>query len=79
MRERLKENPNTVDDALAKIAAELEARPAYVYANRGKGFTWEGTPDHDHWAPPADLSETGELPVPDSVRGVDVGVHATKH
>jgi hypothetical protein len=48
IREKLAENPNFVNDALAKIAAELESRPAYVYANRNQEFTWEGLP-----APPS--------------------------
>lgn len=37
-------NPTYLDDALTAIARELEARPAYVYANRNQDFTWEGLP-----------------------------------
>jgi hypothetical protein len=48
IRERLAAMPTYVDDALAGIAAELESRPAYVYANRNQDFTWEGLP-----APPS--------------------------
>jgi hypothetical protein len=48
VREKLAANPAYLDDALAAIAAELEARPAHVYANRNQDFTWEGLP-----APPS--------------------------
>jgi hypothetical protein len=48
IREKLAENPDYVNDALAAISAELESRPAYVYANRNQEFTWEGLP-----APPS--------------------------
>jgi hypothetical protein len=44
VREELAANPNYVSEALAKIAAELEARPMHVYANRNQAFTWEGLP-----------------------------------
>jgi hypothetical protein len=44
VRSELAANPNYVTDELAKIAAELEARPAHVYANRNQAFTWEGLP-----------------------------------
>jgi hypothetical protein len=44
IKDALAQNPNYLDDQLAAIAAELDARPAYVYANRDKGFTWEGVP-----------------------------------
>jgi hypothetical protein len=42
IRERLKANPRWLDEELAKIARELEARPEWVYANRDKGITWDG-------------------------------------
>jgi hypothetical protein len=45
IREKLAANPNHVDEALTAIAAELESRPMYVYANRNQGFTWEGLPE----------------------------------
>ncbi len=48
IREQIAANPAYVDDAIAAIAKELEARPAYVYANRNVDFTWEGLP-----APPS--------------------------
>lgn len=47
---KLAANPRYLDDELAKIAAELESRPAYVYANRNQDFTWEGLP-----APPSEV------------------------
>src|SRR5690606_10778176 len=52
VRARIEANPNYLDEALAQIAAELEARPAFVYANRDRGFTWEGRPLLDADAPP---------------------------
>jgi hypothetical protein len=42
IRETLAANPHHVEDALAKIAAEMESRPRFVYGNREKEFTWEG-------------------------------------
>lgn len=44
VREALAKNPRWLDDRLREIQRELEARPAYVYANRDRGFTWEGEP-----------------------------------
>jgi hypothetical protein len=44
IRELLAENPKYLEEALAEIAAELESRPKYVYANRNQDFTWEGLP-----------------------------------
>lgn len=44
IREKLAASPTFLDDALAEIAAELEARPAFVYGNRNQDFTWEGLP-----------------------------------
>lgn len=49
IRDQITANPSFVDDAIAAIAKELEARPAYVYANRNVDFTWEGLP-----APPSE-------------------------
>lgn len=66
IRERLRD-PGFVDEELARIARELEARPAYVYANRERGFTWEGLPEQAQGAPPSDLSDTGENPALDGV------------
>lgn len=42
IREALAKNPRYLEDAIAKIAEELDRRPHYVYGNRDKGFTWEG-------------------------------------
>jgi hypothetical protein len=44
LAEAIAMNPTYLDDELAKIASELEARPAFVYANRNQDFTWEGIP-----------------------------------
>lgn len=52
MRERLRENPAYLDDELAKIARELEARPMYVYASRAKERTWDDQPDPPPIEPP---------------------------
>jgi hypothetical protein len=67
VRDELKNNPHYIDEQIAKIAAELEARPAYVYANRDKGFTWEGLPAPVEVEPIPDMDTTGEAPEPDSV------------
>lgn len=42
IREELAQNPRYLEDALAKIAAELDKRPRFVYGNRDKMSTWEG-------------------------------------
>ena len=42
VREKIKANPRWLDEALARIARELEARPQWVYASRDKGFSWNG-------------------------------------
>jgi hypothetical protein len=44
IKKKLRDDPAYLDDALAAISAELEARPAYVYENRNQDFTWEGVP-----------------------------------
>lgn len=44
MRAKLKENRHYLDDALKAIAAELDARPHWVYGSREHGFSWDGTP-----------------------------------
>lgn len=44
VRAALQQNPRWLDEQLRAIQQELEARPAYVYANRERGFTWEGEP-----------------------------------
>lgn len=47
-RERVTANPRYLDEEIAKIAGELEKRPSYVYANRDRGFTWDGLPVVHH-------------------------------
>ena len=42
IREKIKANPRWLDEELARIARELEARPQWVYASREKGFSWNG-------------------------------------
>jgi hypothetical protein len=42
IREALAKNPRYLEEAIAKIAEELDRRPHYVYGNRDKGYTWEG-------------------------------------
>lgn len=44
LRAELQRDPRWLDKQLARIAAELETRPAYVYGNRDKDLTWEGVP-----------------------------------
>ncbi len=44
IKEKIAANPAYLDQEVAQIAAELEKRPAYVYANRDKAFTWDGLP-----------------------------------
>lgn len=44
IKEKIASSPTWLEDRLAEIAAELTARPAFVYENRDKGFTWEGLP-----------------------------------
>ncbi len=42
IREKLRGNPRWLDDEIARIAVELDQRPHFVYANRDRGYTWEG-------------------------------------
>ncbi|HEY8209602.1 MAG TPA: hypothetical protein VIG99_19075 [Myxococcaceae bacterium] len=63
IHETLKKNPNYLDDELARIAHELEARPRSVYANRQKEHTWEGEPEPVPVGA-RDDEPTGEIPVP---------------
>jgi hypothetical protein len=44
IREALVADPGYLDRALDAIATELARRPAYVYENRDREFTWEGLP-----------------------------------
>ncbi len=57
IRETLRANPAWLDEQLARIAAELDQRPHYVYANRDRGYTWEGEVDREA---PESLPEVGE-------------------
>ena len=55
--DKLAANPHYLDEQIARIAAELETRPAHVYANRDKGFTWDGLPIEPPAPPPRRVSE----------------------
>ncbi len=44
VRERIARNPRLLDEELARIAAELENRPHWVYGNRDREFAWDGEP-----------------------------------
>lgn len=43
IRDELALNPRYLEDSIAKIAAELEKRPKFVYGSRDKMSTWDGT------------------------------------
>jgi hypothetical protein len=43
IRDELAHNPRYLEDALARIAAELDKRPKFVYGSRDKMSTWEGS------------------------------------
>lgn len=45
IKETLAREPKWFDRQIARIAGELEKRPAYVYANRDRTLTWEGNPE----------------------------------
>lgn len=45
LRERLAAEPRWLESQLAHIADELDRRPHDVYANRERGFTWDGVPE----------------------------------
>ena len=60
-------NPRYLDDALAAIAAELSTRPAYVYANRDKGFSWEGLPAPEAPEPSAAPDVAADAPAVDAL------------
>ncbi len=60
IKQRLKDNPNYVDAEIARIAADLESRPAYVYASRAREVTWEGLSADEPTAAPLDPSESGD-------------------
>jgi hypothetical protein len=42
--EKIRKNPHYLDEELGRIALQLDMRPAHVYGNRDKQFTWDGTP-----------------------------------
>ena len=57
-------NPNYLNDELARLASELDARgPAHVYGTRDKDFTWDGLPIGQPQELPVGYAETGELPI----------------
>lgn len=62
IRDRLRTNPRWLDEELARIAEELDRRPHFVYANRDRGFTWEGNPSREapEAAPEPDLPDVTE-------------------
>jgi hypothetical protein len=74
IRTHLALDPHYIDKELAKIAAELEKRPAYVYANRAREFTWEGAEAVHREPPPSDFSETGENPIFESLGGMQAAL-----
>lgn len=60
VREQIRRQPRWLDEQLARIAQQLSAREHYVYANRDRGFTWEGVPDPPQ--PEPDPDQTQEIP-----------------
>ena len=44
IREKVQGSRRFLDDELAKIAEELEQRPAFVFASRDRFLTWDGQP-----------------------------------
>jgi hypothetical protein len=69
IRERLAKNPAYLDDEIAKIAAELRARPAHVYASRQRDFTWQGLPAGSE-EPDPPLEEDIRTPDPPGVADI---------
>ena len=64
IKERLAANPQLVDESLARIAAEMESRPKFVYGNREKEFTWEGAQIPPEERPPEEHDEVVLAAVP---------------
>lgn len=64
IEEKIRQNPRFLDEELGKIAAQLDKRPAYVYGNRDKHFTWEGTPIPLDRETQLEDQETQEVPRP---------------
>ncbi len=66
MKKLIAGNPHYLNDQLAKLATELDARgPAHVYGTRDKDFTWDGLPLVQTQELPVGYAETGELPIVD--------------
>jgi hypothetical protein len=61
VRDRLAQNPGYLEQELARIAAEISARPTYVYASRQKDFSWQGLPTPPDDVEPA-LEEDARAP-----------------
>jgi hypothetical protein len=62
-REKLRQNPQWLDNELQGIAGELGKRPGgFVYPSRDTGFTWEGLPDAVKRDLPPDFAQTAEWP-----------------
>ncbi len=61
-RERLASDPDWLDREIEAIGRELEKRPAYVYANRAQGFTWDGFRAPESVS--LSLRKKGKKPVP---------------
>jgi hypothetical protein len=62
---RERQNPRWLDGEIQKIAAELESRPRFVYANRDRDYTWDG--QYAPEEPPAadlEMDMTMEEPMP---------------
>ena len=60
-----RQNPRWLDGEIQKIAAELESRPRFVYANRDRDYTWDG--QYAPEEPPAadlEMDMTMEEPMP---------------
>lgn len=67
LREVLKRNPGWIDEQIAAIQRELDARPQYVYANRDKTGAWDGSiiPPQPE---PDDQDVTAEIPMPSEIK-----------
>jgi hypothetical protein len=60
IREQLAADPDYLERHIEAIRGELAARPAHVYANRDRGFTWEGLPVPAHEREAEERDEGGE-------------------
>ncbi len=62
----VRKNPNYLNDELARIANDLDARGApIVYGTRDKDFTWDGLPIDPPRVLPVGYADSGELPIVD--------------